>query len=43
LIETIDRRTSTRRISSLRADPLRSTIRVDPAEVQRLLRKMEAA
>ena len=43
LIETIDRRTSTRHISSLRADPRGSRIRVDPAEVGRLLRKMEAA
>ena len=43
LIETIDRRTATRHISSLREDPTRSTIRVDPAEVARLLRKMEAS
>jgi hypothetical protein len=42
LVETIDRRTATRRISSLRADPTRSTIRVDQAEVDRLLRRMEA-
>lgn len=43
LIETIDRRTATRRISSLREDPTRATTRVDPAEVSRLLRKMEAS
>lgn len=42
LVETVDRRTATRRISSLRADPTRSTIRVDRVEVDRLLRKMEA-
>jgi hypothetical protein len=42
LIETIDRRTETRRISSLREDPARATIRVDSGEIQRLLRKMEA-
>jgi hypothetical protein len=42
LIETIDRRTLTRRISSLREDPTRSTIRVDPAVVHELLRMMEA-
>ena len=42
LVETIDRRTATRHISSLRADPTRSTIRTDPALVRRLLRKMGA-
>lgn len=42
LVETIDRRTDVRRISSLRADPSRSTIRVDRPEVDRLLRRMEA-
>lgn len=41
LIETIDRRTARRRISSLRADPTRSTVRVDPTRVERLLRRME--
>ena len=41
LIETIDRRTATRRISSLREDPTRSTIHVDPAEISKLLHKME--
>ena len=43
LIETIDRRAQMRHISSLRADPTRAAIRVDPAEVAQLLRKMEAA
>ena len=43
LIETIDRRTSTRRISSLREDPTRSTIRFDPDVVRRLLHEMGAA
>lgn len=42
LIETIDRRTAARRISSLREDPSRSTIRVDRTEVDSLLHKMEA-
>lgn len=42
LIETIDRRTATRRISSLRADPTRSTIRFDPDVVRGLLHKMGA-
>jgi hypothetical protein len=42
LVETIDRRTATRHIASLRADPTHSTIRVDRAEVDRLLRKMES-
>lgn len=42
LVETIDRRTAARHISSLRADPTRSTIRLDRAEVDRLLRTMES-
>lgn len=42
LVETVDRRTATRRISSLREDPTRSTIHVDRTEVDRLLHKMEA-
>lgn len=42
LIETIDRRTSIRRISSLRAEPTESTIRFDPDVVSGLLRKMGA-
>ena len=42
LVETVDRRTPTRRIASLREDPTRSTIHVDRTEVDRLLRKMEA-
>ena len=41
LIETVDRRTATRHISSLRADPTRSTIRVDPMRVDGLLHRME--
>ena len=43
VVETIDRRTAARRISSLREDPTRSTIHVDRVEVDRLLRKMEAS
>lgn len=43
LIETIDRRTAARHISSLRADPTRSTIRFDPAAIRRLLHEMGAA
>lgn len=43
VVEAIDRRTSTRRIWSLRFDPDASTVRVDRVEVDRLLRKMEAA
>ena len=43
VVETIDRRTATRRISSLREDPTRSTIHVSVAEVDRLLHKMEAS
>jgi hypothetical protein len=42
LVETIDRRATTRRISSLRADPTRSTIHVDSTVVRALLRKMES-
>jgi hypothetical protein len=43
VIETIDRRGSgDPKIWSLRDDPTRSTLRVDRAEVDRLLRKMEA-
>ena len=43
LVETIDRRTTTRHIYSLRADPAASTIRLNRAEVDRLLRRMGAA
>jgi hypothetical protein len=42
LIETIDRRTSTRHISSLRADPTRSTIRFLPHAIRSLLHEMGA-
>lgn len=42
VVEAIDRRTYDRRIWSLRFDPAASTVRVDRAEVQRLLRKMGA-
>ena len=42
LVETIDRRTETRRISSLRSDPTASTVRVDRTDIDRLLRKMGA-
>lgn len=42
LIETIDRRTPTRHISSLREDPTRATTRVDPSLVHRLLHRMGA-
>lgn len=42
LIETIDRRTAVRRISSLRADPTRSPIRFDPAAIRALLHRMGA-
>jgi hypothetical protein len=41
VVETIDRR-SGHRISSLRFDPAASAVRVDRAEVDRLLRKMGA-
>lgn len=40
LVETIDRRSGTPRIWSLREDPTRSTIRVDLSEVETLLRKL---
>jgi hypothetical protein len=40
LIEAIDRRSGEPRIWSLRDDPTRSTIRVDRAEVDRLLMRM---
>jgi hypothetical protein len=40
LVEAIDRRTMTRHISSLRSDPTASTVRLDRAEVDRVLRKM---
>lgn len=43
LIETIDRRTSARHISSLREDPTRSSIRFDPDAIRGLLHKMGAA
>jgi hypothetical protein len=42
LVETIDRRTATRRISSLTADPGASTIVLPRHEVDRLLRRMHA-
>lgn len=42
VVEAIDRRRYDRRIWSLRFDPTASTDRVDPALVQRLLRKMTA-
>jgi hypothetical protein len=42
LIEGIDRRSGSPRIWSLREDPKASTIRVDPNEVARLLRRMGA-
>lgn len=42
VVETIDRRTETRHISSLRYDPASSTLRVDRREVDRLLRRMTA-
>jgi hypothetical protein len=42
VVEAIDRRREARRIWSLRFDPGASTDRVDRAEVDRLLRKMEA-
>lgn len=40
VIETIDRRSGSPKIWSLRDDPGRSTVRVDRAEVDRLLRQM---
>ena len=42
VVESIDRRHETRRIWSLRYHPSASTVRVDRAEVDRLLRKMGA-
>src|SRR5581483_4845365 len=42
VVEAIDRRRETRRIWSLRFDPSASGDVVDRAEVDRLLRKMEA-
>ena len=42
VVEAIDRRQETRRIWSLRYHPTASTVRVDRAEVDRLLRKMGA-
>lgn len=43
VVEAIDRRTYDRRIWSLRFDPSASDVLVDHAEVDRLLRKMEAS
>jgi hypothetical protein len=42
VVEAIDRRTFDRRIWSLKFDPSASTVRVDRAEVDRLLRRMGA-
>ena len=42
LVETIDRRSGSSKISSLREDPTASTIRVDWAEVVRLLKRLGA-
>jgi hypothetical protein len=42
VLEAIDRRGRTPRIASLREDPSRATVRVDRAEVDRLLRKLGA-
>jgi hypothetical protein len=42
VVEAIDRRRYDRRIWSLTADPNASDVRVDRAEIDRLLRKMEA-
>ena len=42
VVEAIDRRQETRRIWSLQYHPSASTVRVDRAEVDRLLRKMGA-
>jgi hypothetical protein len=42
IVEAIDRRSFDRRIWSLKFDPSASTVRVDRAEVDRLLRKMGA-
>jgi hypothetical protein len=40
IVEAIDRRGGSARVWSLRDDPTRSTVRVDRAEVERLLDKM---
>jgi hypothetical protein len=42
LVETIDRRSGSAKISSLREDPTASTIRVDWGEVVRLLKRLGA-
>ena len=42
VVEAIDRRSGTPRISSLREDPSAATVRVDRAEVDRLLGKLGA-
>jgi hypothetical protein len=42
LVETIDRRSGSPKISSLREDPAASTIQVDWAEVVRLLKRLGA-
>ena len=42
LVETIDRRSGSPKISSLREDPAASTIRFDWAEVVRLLKRLGA-
>ncbi len=42
VIEAIDRRSGDPEISSLRDDAARTTVRVDPDEVRRLLRRMGA-
>ena len=42
LVETIDRRRSTRRISSLLAEPGAASIRLDRGRIDRLLRAMGA-
>jgi hypothetical protein len=42
VVEAIDRRGRTPRIASLREDPSHATVRVDRAEVDRLLRKLGA-
>jgi hypothetical protein len=42
VVEAIDRRRRTPRIASLREDPSHASVRVDRAEVDRLLRKLGA-
>jgi hypothetical protein len=42
VVEAIDRRGRTPRIASLREDPSHATVRVERAEVDRLLRKLGA-